>query len=307
MPPKSKIQDQTFLFTGTLTEFTREEAEALVEANGGKVLSSVTAKLNYLVVGEDAGSKLDKAKKLGTVKILTEKEFLKMAPKAPAKSTTAKGSAPKAETKSKSKVEATSADAVADATEIKIGQQVWMSGNLNVVKFRNGDAIKIANSAAEWSKLNEKGTPACCYYGGVDTGDKNRGLLYNWFAVSDKRGLAPTGWEIPSLEDWNQLVSFVGDDKKGVRKLKSKEIWDGSDFMVKNSNGTNETGFNLLPTGRRDHPSGTFYSEKTMAQLWTSNPAQTKSAYFVEFNHENKYNTSFTYKQLGYAVRCIKK
>ena len=81
MPTKSKIQDQTFLFTGTLTEFTRDEAEALVEANGGKVLSSVSAKLNYLIVGEDAGSKLEKAKKLGTVKMLTEKEFLKMVPK----------------------------------------------------------------------------------------------------------------------------------------------------------------------------------------------------------------------------------
>jgi hypothetical protein len=78
MPTKPIIQGQTFLFTGTLTEFTRDEAEALVDANGGKVLSGVTAKLNYLVVGSDAGSKLDKAKKLGTVKILTEKEFLKL-------------------------------------------------------------------------------------------------------------------------------------------------------------------------------------------------------------------------------------
>jgi hypothetical protein len=82
MPTKLKIQDQTFLFTGTLSEFTRDEAEVLVEANGGKVLSGVSAKLNYLVVGTDAGSKLDKAKALGTIKILTEKEFLKMVPKA---------------------------------------------------------------------------------------------------------------------------------------------------------------------------------------------------------------------------------
>lgn len=78
MPTKPTIQDQTFLFTGTLTEFTRDEAEALVEANGGKILSGVSAKLNYLVVGADAGSKLEKAKALGTVTILTEKEFLKM-------------------------------------------------------------------------------------------------------------------------------------------------------------------------------------------------------------------------------------
>jgi hypothetical protein len=78
MPTKPTIQDKTFLFTGTLTEFTRDEAEALVEANGGKVLSGVSAKLNYLVVGEDAGSKLAKAKELGTITIITEKEFLSM-------------------------------------------------------------------------------------------------------------------------------------------------------------------------------------------------------------------------------------
>ena len=81
MAKTNPIQDKTFLFTGTLTEFTREEAEALVTACGGKVLSGVSAKLNYLVVGKDAGSKLEKAKALGTVKILTEKEFLKMVPK----------------------------------------------------------------------------------------------------------------------------------------------------------------------------------------------------------------------------------
>ena len=104
MPTKSKIQDQTFLFTGTLTEFTRDEAETLVEANGGKVLSGVSPKLNYLVVGEDAGSKLEKAKKLGTVKILTEREFLKMVPKAnalankPSSTKVLKPSAPKKDT-----------------------------------------------------------------------------------------------------------------------------------------------------------------------------------------------------------------
>jgi len=78
MATKATIAGNTFLFTGTLTEFTRDEAEALVEANGGKVLSGVSGKLNYLVVGEDAGSKLAKAKALGTVTILHEKEFLKM-------------------------------------------------------------------------------------------------------------------------------------------------------------------------------------------------------------------------------------
>ncbi len=68
----------TFLFTGTLNRFKRSEAEQMVEANGGKILSGVSSKLNYLIAGEEAGSKLEKAKKLNTVKIITEDEFLKM-------------------------------------------------------------------------------------------------------------------------------------------------------------------------------------------------------------------------------------
>jgi DNA ligase (NAD+) len=68
----------TFLFTGTLSQLKRSDGEAMVEANGGKLLSGVSSKLSYLVVGEDAGSKLEKAKKLGSVKIINEEEFLKM-------------------------------------------------------------------------------------------------------------------------------------------------------------------------------------------------------------------------------------
>jgi DNA ligase (NAD+) len=74
----SNLSGQTFLFTGTLPTLKRSEAEAMVEENGGQILGGVSAKLNYLVVGEDAGSKLDKAKKLNTVKIISEYEFLKM-------------------------------------------------------------------------------------------------------------------------------------------------------------------------------------------------------------------------------------
>jgi DNA ligase (NAD+) len=72
------LQGQTFLFTGTLTHLKRSEAEAMAEAQGGVIVSGVSAKLNYLVVGEDAGSKLEKAKKINSVKIISEEEFLKM-------------------------------------------------------------------------------------------------------------------------------------------------------------------------------------------------------------------------------------
>lgn len=72
------LSGKTFLFTGTLSQFKRNDAEAIVEEKGGKLLSGVSSKLNYLVVGADAGSKLEKAKKLGTVKVLTEDEFLEL-------------------------------------------------------------------------------------------------------------------------------------------------------------------------------------------------------------------------------------
>ena len=72
------LTGQTFLFTGTLSKLKRNEAEALVEKNGGKILSGVSSKLNYLITGEDAGSKLEKAKKIPGIKIMSEEEFLSM-------------------------------------------------------------------------------------------------------------------------------------------------------------------------------------------------------------------------------------
>ncbi len=73
-----ELAGKTFLFTGTLNQLKRSDAEGIVEAKGGSILTGVSSKLNYLVVGEDAGSKLEKAKKLGSVNILTEQEFLDM-------------------------------------------------------------------------------------------------------------------------------------------------------------------------------------------------------------------------------------
>ncbi len=79
--PSGDLQGLNFLFTGTLTQLKRSEAEAMVEQQGGNIVSGVSSKLNYLVVGEDAGSKLEKAKKINTIKVISEEDFLKMIPK----------------------------------------------------------------------------------------------------------------------------------------------------------------------------------------------------------------------------------
>jgi DNA ligase (NAD+) len=75
---EGNLNGQTFLFTGSLPRLKRSDAEEMVEKNGGVLLGGVSTKLNYLVVGEDAGSKLGKAKKLKVIKIINEDEFLKM-------------------------------------------------------------------------------------------------------------------------------------------------------------------------------------------------------------------------------------
>lgn len=72
------LSGKTFLFTGTLPTLKRNDAESIVEKAGGKILSGVSSKLNYLIVGDEAGSKLEKAKKIPTIRILTEQEFLNL-------------------------------------------------------------------------------------------------------------------------------------------------------------------------------------------------------------------------------------
>lgn len=74
----NKLEGKTFLFTGSLQQFTRDRAKQLVEENGGKLLSGVSANLNFLVAGEDAGSKLAKAQKIPSIVVLSESEFLQL-------------------------------------------------------------------------------------------------------------------------------------------------------------------------------------------------------------------------------------
>lgn len=74
----TKLADKTFLVTGTMNNFSRREINEYIESLGGKTISNVSKNLDYLIIGENPGSKLDKAKKLGNVTIINEEEFMKM-------------------------------------------------------------------------------------------------------------------------------------------------------------------------------------------------------------------------------------
>lgn len=188
--------------------------------------------------------------------------------------------------------------------EVTIGKQVWMTQNLNVDKFRNGDPIPEAKTDEEWSKAGENGEPAWCYYNNnPDNGDRY-GKLYNWYAVNDPRGLAPEGWKIPSDEEWSRLVDFLGGKSVAGTKMKSTDFW--ADYEGKSGNGTNESGFSGLPGGsRRDN--GAFGSVGRSGYWWSSTEFDANDAWLRNLNYYNgSVGGDEGIKEAGFSVRCLR-
>lgn len=138
------------------------------------------------------------------------------------------------------------------SNEVTIGNQVWMTKNLDVSTFRNGDPIPEAKTSDKWKAYVDAEEAAWCYFDNDPRNGEKYGKLYNWYAVNDPRGLAPEGWHVPSDEEWTQLTDYLGGREKAGAKMKSENGWsnDGS--------GTNSSGFSGLPGGYRNF--GTFNS-----------------------------------------------
>ena len=222
---------------------------------------------------------------------------------------------------------------------VQIAGQEWMSKNLNVSTFRNGDPIPRAQTNQEWTKANNERKPAWCYYhigyseikkyGDPESG--KYGKLYNYYAVYDPRGLAPKGWHIGTPDEWHNLISlFTYKDNAEhnftdiPRPLRSTTGWSGSEGDIyKASNGTNSTGFNVLPAGCRD-PYGNYQdSLGDEAYFWfqtnDANGVGTtySEAYYLKITNgftsgyfKNNYNEGWTDKtenpRYGFSVRCVK-
>ena len=105
---------------------------------------------------------------------------------------------------------------------IRVGSQIWMKENLDVKTFNNGDAIIQAQCEEEWQQAFVNKTPAWCYCED-ENGELTNDVLYNYFALKDPRGLAPLGYRIASLNDWNVLFNEYGGSKGAFEKLKDLE------------------------------------------------------------------------------------
>jgi uncharacterized protein (TIGR02145 family) len=189
---------------------------------------------------------------------------------------------------------------------IKIGEQEWMTENLNVRYFRNGDPIFEANSYEEWELANIKGIPAWCYYNNNPQYGKTYGKLYNWWAVSDPRGLAPEGWHIPGEEEWQKLADNLGGMDLAGEQLKSDEGWKND------GNGNNKSAFSGLPGGYRSHEgpgyqSGPFFDAGSGGYWWSTGRYLVDNAWCRSLSYKNKEleKKSFV-KTAGLSVRVIK-
>jgi uncharacterized protein (TIGR02145 family) len=189
---------------------------------------------------------------------------------------------------------------------VDIGTQRWMAANLNVPNFRNGDPVHLVISAEDWAAAAEHGQPACCFLEHMHWIGSSYGKLYNWFAVNDPRGLAPEGWHIPSNEEWELLVEYLGGKEVAGNKLKSKKEWE-------EPLGTNESRFNALPGGCRDrHGEFTGLEDdhnwwKSWGYWWTSTAKDKGTAWCRNLHASGSfvYRDPF-FRGYGFSVRCIK-
>lgn len=190
---------------------------------------------------------------------------------------------------------------------VTIGNQVWMSENLNVDKFRNGDPIPEVKTKEEWRVACGKKQPAWCYYNNDSVHGAVYGKLYNWYAVCDKRGLAPEGWHVPSGTEWRKLYEYLGGIRGAVgKKLKSTSGWEDE------GNGADSYGFNGLAAGVRTTtamitPNDGFRWQGRLAIWWSTNdPKRYSDIECFVLRVTDKAVFEWHDPHDGFSVRCIK-
>jgi uncharacterized protein (TIGR02145 family) len=183
---------------------------------------------------------------------------------------------------------------------VKIGNQVWMAKNLDVVTFRNGDFISQAKDSDQWDYAANNKMPVWCYYEFDKNNGKFYGKLYNWYAVNDSRGLAPMGFHVPSIDEFNILSTYFGGDTKAGKSLKYSEGW------LKNGNGDNSSGLAFLPGGDCNG-SGFFEGLGNYGYWWSSTYLNSGYAFRYRLESSNsKFSKLICSKYCGFSVRCIK-
>ena len=209
-----------------------------------------------------------------------------------------------------------------DYQTVIVGDQCWFKENLRSENYANGDAIPADLTDAEWSSTT---LGAVAVYGeGASTCNTNApdgdacddawsltqyGRLYNWYAVDDARGLCPSGWHVPTDEEWKAMEMALGmsqaeADGTGWRgtdegsQMKATSGWSGT------GNGTNSSDFSALPGSGRAF-SGSFDGAGNAAGWWTSSINGGQAWFRYLYSTQDGVVRNPDLWRSGWSVRCV--
>jgi len=186
---------------------------------------------------------------------------------------------------------------------VTIGTQVWMQENLKVTRYRNGDSIGTTTPATLDTQY-EISPKYQWAYDGDESKVTTYGRLYTWYAVTDSRAVCPTGWHLPTDDEWTTLTGYLGGESVAGGKMKEigTSHWDSP-----NTGADNSSAWTALPGGNRSYY-GSFYLIGSHGFWWSATEYDATNAWgrSLNFGGASANRGGSTYKGLGYSVRCVR-
>jgi uncharacterized protein (TIGR02145 family) len=189
---------------------------------------------------------------------------------------------------------------------VSFGNQVWMAENLRETNFRNGDKILQVNNFEEWMMAAQNKKPAWCFVNFDRNTELKYGKLYNGYAILDSRGLAPEGYKIPSVQDYESILTSVGIKKRmnefpnGANKFKHLFPYAGGISYCLYCNYDEDKKEWVGP------PKSYFFGENSIVRVWTKEDYNGDGLIWFGLNNDID-GILFTGDNLGqgFPVRCV--
>ena len=183
---------------------------------------------------------------------------------------------------------------------IQIGDQCWFAENLRTTVYADGTPIPEVTDGTAWLGLS---SGARSDYDNDASNVATYGRLYNWYAATDAAGLCPTGWHVPTDDEWTALETYLGANGHSGAEgtaLKSTSGWSNS------GNGTDDFGFSALPGGFRDGDNGSSYNTGYVGYWWSSSPSGGNAWYRYLFSSYPVITRINKNPRFGFSARCLR-
>lgn len=182
-----------------------------------------------------------------------------------------------------------------------IGGKEWMTENLKVTHFNNGDTIPEVRSDFNWIGLS---SPGWCSYDNDSSNSRIYGNLYNQYVATDSRGVCPDGYHVPTDSELFDLITSLGSSSPGQELKAIDSTWDVYSVSIYN---TNSSGFTALPAGYRDYSPGQFSGLHASTAFWSSTTwtLDNSPALFLN-NQVSSASVGQTQNRNGFSIRCVK-